>query len=89
MGELEPISGKVCVNGKISYVDQHPWLFKGSIRENILFGEDYNEEKYQQVVKACALTEDFHRLPYSDRTLVGENGSMLSGGQRARVNLAR
>jgi len=59
------------------------------VRNNILFGQSYDKDKYQNVVNMCALTKDFEQLPYGDKTLVGERGTALSGGQRARINLAR
>lgn len=87
--ELHPTSGKLVVNGNVSYASQEPWLFSASVRHNILFGQNYDEEKYGKVIKACALLEDFDHLPYGDKTLVGERGSNLSGGQCARINMAR
>ncbi|KAK6644533.1 hypothetical protein RUM43_000800 [Polyplax serrata] len=87
--ELPPQTGNVIVNGSISYASQEPWLFVGSIRQNILFGQEYNKQRYQQVVQVCALKRDFELLPYGDKTLIGERGISLSGGQRARINLAR
>ncbi|XP_050518318.1 probable multidrug resistance-associated protein lethal(2)03659 isoform X1 [Diabrotica virgifera virgifera] len=89
MKELELESGSVNVTGKISYASQEPWLFGGSIRQNILFGETYDQLKYNEVVRVCALERDFTLFPYGDRTLAGERGVTLSGGQRARINLAR
>lgn len=77
------------VYGNVSYASQEPWLFSGSVRNNILFGQPFEQNKYNRVIKACCLLEDFDQLPYGDRSLVGENGSALSGGQCARVNLAR
>jgi len=59
------------------------------VRSNILFDQPYNKDKYQEVVKVCALVKDFEQLPYGDKTLVGDRGTALSGGQRARINLAR
>lgn len=77
------------MGGTISYASQEPWMFTGSVRQNILFGEPFVRERYSQVVKVCALKHDFQLLPYADKTIVGERGVSLSGGQRARANLAR
>lgn len=87
--ELPVESGKMDIQGKVSYSSQEPWLFSGSVRQNILFGNEYDEERYKQVVEVCALISDFELFPYGDKTLVGEKGKALSGGQKARINLAR
>ncbi|KAG7207748.1 hypothetical protein KM043_009360 [Ampulex compressa] len=76
-------------NLRISYASQEPWLFGGTVRENILFGQPFERSRYVAVTRACALTRDFRQLPYGDMSVVGERGASLSGGQRARVNLAR
>lgn len=89
LGELPPKRGEIAVYGRISYASQEPWLFTGSVRDNIIFGEEYHEERYRRVVDVCQLSKDFELLPYGDRTLVGERGQSLSGGQCARINLAR
>ncbi|XP_023246264.1 multidrug resistance-associated protein 4 isoform X2 [Copidosoma floridanum] len=89
LGELQPVSGHVAVRGRVSYAGQEPWLFSGSIRENIVFGDTFDEERYIRAVEACALAEDFDRLAHGDKTLVGERGSALSGGQCTRINLCR
>ncbi|XP_055536637.1 ATP-binding cassette sub-family C member 4-like [Wyeomyia smithii] len=89
LGELEVDEGLVQVNGTISYAAQEPWLFEGSIRNNIIFVEEYDERRYLEVVRVCALERDFELFPHGDQTIVGERGISLSGGQKARVNLAR
>lgn len=89
LGELKIESGKLEVNGKISFASQEPWLFSSSVRQNILFGLPMDKSRYRSVVKACSLTRDFELWPENDKTIVGERGVSLSGGQRARINLAR
>ena len=88
-GEISNTSGKIAFQGTFVYVPQTAWVFSGTIRENVLFGQPYDEPKYTKVMEACALTEDIQRFPEYDQTLVGERGEVLSGGQRARVSLAR
>ncbi|XP_066255316.1 probable multidrug resistance-associated protein lethal(2)03659 isoform X2 [Euwallacea similis] len=87
--ELPLDKGTLRVNGSVSYAPQEPWLFVGSIRENITFGQELNLAKYQEVVRVCALDRDFSLFPFGDKTIVGERGVTLSGGQKARINLAR
>ncbi|CAH1981029.1 unnamed protein product [Acanthoscelides obtectus] len=88
IGELQG-SGRVNVSGRIAYANQEPWLFVSSVRNNILFGRQYLKNRYHDVVDCCALETDFEQLPFGDKTMVGERGVSLSGGQRARINLAR
>ncbi|KAF5281256.1 hypothetical protein FQA39_LY05142 [Lamprigera yunnana] len=87
--EMLVVEGNIFIKGKISYASQDPWLFDESVKQNILFGNKLDRQRYMKVVKACALQRDFYQLQYSDETLVGERGSTLSGGQKSRVNLAR
>ncbi|XP_025192648.1 multidrug resistance-associated protein 4-like [Melanaphis sacchari] len=87
--ELPLSEGKITVNGVVSYASQEPWLFAGSVQQNILFGSTMDEERYKKVIQVCALITDLKQLPYGDKTIVGERGVSLSGGQRARINLAR
>jgi len=87
--EISFTEGECKVFGSIGYVSQVPWLFPGTIRENILLGLDYSEVWYQRVVEACALVTDFLLLSHGDGTQVGDKGVTLSGGQKARINLAR
>ncbi|XP_063924666.1 ATP-binding cassette sub-family C member 4-like [Zophobas morio] len=87
--EIQTCGGTMDIHGTISYASQEPWIFSGSIRQNILFGEDLDVEKYHVVVQICCLEHDIFSLPQGDGTIVGERGAMLSGGQKARINLAR
>lgn len=89
MGELSVQSGNVVVNGSISYAAQEPWIFFGTVRNNILFGQAYDKPRYNEVVECCALTKDFEQLSLGDRTVIGDRGATLSGGQRTRISLAR
>ncbi|KAL2081656.1 hypothetical protein ACEWY4_023509 [Coilia grayii] len=89
LGELPQERGVVKVKGELTYASQQPWIFPGTIRSNILFGKDLNPQKYERVLRACALKRDMELLPEGDLEVVGDRGSNLSGGQKARVNLAR
>ncbi|PVU98898.1 hypothetical protein BB559_001183 [Furculomyces boomerangus] len=73
----------------VAYSSQSPWIFGGTIRDNIIFGLPYDEEWFKTVVSACSLDRDFEMLENKCLTLVGERGTTLSGGQKARVSLAR
>lgn len=76
-------------SGSVAYVAQNPWLTNGSLRNNILFGLPFNQQRYDQVVEATSLRHDFSVLTDGDATEIGENGVNLSGGQKWRVTLAR
>lgn len=89
LGEITLTEGQIKLNGNISYASQEAWVFGSSVRQNILFGQPYERHRYQKVIKACALLRDFKQFPQGDLTIVGERGSSLSGGQKARINLAR
>ncbi|XP_051799250.1 ATP-binding cassette sub-family C member 4-like isoform X1 [Acanthochromis polyacanthus] len=89
LGELPPEKGVLKVTGQLTYAAQQPWVFPGSIRSNILFGKELNPQKYERTIRACALKRDLQLLPDGDQTLIGDRGATLSGGQKARVNLAR
>lgn len=94
MAELEKSMGKVRIDSNLcsrgfAYVDQECWIKAGTIRQNILFGAPMNESFYREVLEACALTSDLNLFPKGDATFVGENGISLSGGQKARLALAR
>ncbi|KAL9091860.1 MAG: hypothetical protein Q9165_004611 [Trypethelium subeluteriae] len=89
LGDLWKYRGEVIVRGTISYVAQSPWVMNASVRENIVFGHRWDPSFYDKTVKGCALVEDFSSLPDGDQTQVGERGISLSGGQKARLTLAR
>ncbi|KAG8938967.1 hypothetical protein FRC00_014283, partial [Tulasnella sp. 408] len=77
------------VPGVCAYVPQTAWLQNASIRDNILFNLPFDEERYQKTLEACALIADFKILEDGDGSEIGERGVNLSGGQKARVSLAR
>ncbi|KAJ3120151.1 hypothetical protein HK098_004819 [Nowakowskiella sp. JEL0407] len=102
LGELKVLQGSVCFPSKrsslntsfsdpngVAYVGQTSWLINATIRDNILFGTEYDEARYRQVINVCALTKDFEILEGGDMTEVGEKGINLSGGQKQRISLAR
>lgn len=89
LGQMQLQKGVVAVNGPLAYVSQQAWIFHGNVRENILFGEKYNHQRYQHTVHVCGLQKDLNSLPYGDLTEIGERGVNLSGGQRQRISLAR
>lgn len=88
-GELSVIGGSIDVKGSLAYCTQDAWLQNLTLRDNILFGQKYNEEWYNQVLEHCELFDDIKQMPKGDQTDVGERGISLSGGQKARVALAR
>ncbi|KAG4077224.1 hypothetical protein HA402_005279 [Bradysia odoriphaga] len=89
LGEMEKLTGTVNVDGKVAYVPQQAWIQNATLQDNILFGKPLNEEFYNKVIQACALTADLAMLPGGDQTEIGEKGINLSGGQKQRVSLAR
>ncbi|CAF1189317.1 unnamed protein product [Rotaria sordida] len=89
LGEMSLVQGSSKIYGKTSYVPQTPWIFAGTIRENILFGKSFDKEKYERVLKSCQLNADLRSLSAGDLTVIGEKGVNLSGGQKARLTLAR
>ncbi|XP_051031684.1 cystic fibrosis transmembrane conductance regulator [Phodopus roborovskii] len=89
LGELEASEGKIKHSGRISFCSQFSWIMPGTIKENIIFGVSYDEYRYKSIVKACQLQEDISKFAEKDNTILGEDGVTLSGGQRARISLAR
>ncbi|KAJ2556689.1 hypothetical protein EV175_001836 [Coemansia sp. RSA 1933] len=89
LGDMVKSAGSVEVRGSIAYAPQQAWIMNATLRDNILFGHKYDREFYSRVLDACALRPDLDMLPDGDMTEIGEKGINLSGGQKARVSLAR
>lgn len=92
LAEITKDEGLVAVSSLDSgfgFVRQNPWIQRGSVRDNILFGKPYDHNKYKSVIKACDLTDDLNSFPKKDLTGVSEAGMTLSGGQKTRITLAR
>ena len=89
LGDLWKTKGDVVIRGSTAYVAQTPWVMNASVKENIVFGHRFDPTFYDKTIKACALLDDIATLPDGDQTEVGERGISLSGGQKARVTLAR
>ena len=79
----------VSIQGSTSYVEQQPWIQNMTLRKNILFGKDFDAQKYVETIHACQLESDLNLMNAGDRTEIGERGITLSGGQKARLSLAR
>ncbi|KAG1695175.1 hypothetical protein DVH05_020816 [Phytophthora capsici] len=89
LGEMDKLAGSVFVRGRVAYYSQQTWIQNMTIRDNILFGLPYDKEKYSKVIAACGLLPDLKQFPGGDATEIGQKGINLSGGQKARVCLAR
>ena len=89
MGDMPRTYGTIHVYGTTALFSQGGWCMGASVRDNILFGRVYDDEHYKKCLFACALEHDLQMLPNGDQTEIGERGVSLSGGQRARIALAR
>nr|CAB3469604.1 unnamed protein product [Digitaria exilis] len=89
IGETHVVSGSISSCGSIAYVPQVPWILSGSLQDNILLGKEFDPRRYKEVIQACALDVDISAMARGDMSHIGEKGTNLSGGQRARVALAR
>ena len=83
------IKGNIKLSGKISFVSQNAWILNDTIEQNILFFKPMNREKYNKIIKICQLEPDLLIFPLGDQTEIGEKGVNLSGGQKARLAIAR
>eukprot|EP00164_Ancoracysta_twista_P002800 GFYU01003725.1.p1 GENE.GFYU01003725.1~~GFYU01003725.1.p1 ORF type:complete len:1448 (+),score=389.90 GFYU01003725.1:187-4530(+) len=89
VGDTMLASGTCKVRGSIAYVPQQAWILNATIRENVVFGLQWDEQWYREVLSACCLWRDLETLPAGDQTMIGERGVTLSGGQKQRISLAR
>jgi ATP-binding cassette, subfamily C (CFTR/MRP), member 1 len=89
VGEMRKTDGTVLLGGTVGYCPQTAWIQNATVKSNILFGRDFDPDKYDAVIQACALLPDFEMLPNGDATEIGERGINLSGGQKTRINIAR
>ncbi|CAM1297574.1 ABCC4 (predicted) [Pycnogonum litorale] len=87
--ELHVFKGSIDVIGSIAYVPQESWVFSDTILNNITVGKEVDHQKINRILYCCGLRHDVDCLPYGIKTMVGERGIMLSGGQRSRLSLAR
>jgi len=88
-GDMRRTEGSITMSANLAYCPQYAWIQNATVRENIVFGKDYDPEWYAAVVEACALQRDLDMLPDGDRTEIGERGITVSGGQKQRLNIAR
>ncbi|OWF39711.1 multidrug resistance-associated protein 5-like [Mizuhopecten yessoensis] len=89
LGRMPKLTGDLAVDGSVAYAAQQAWIFNGTLRENVLFGKQYDNEWYDEVIYACGLEPDLDLLPNRDLTEIGERGINISGGQKQRLSLAR
>ncbi|KAL1902719.1 ATP-binding cassette transporter yor1 [Sporothrix stenoceras] len=88
-GDMRKTSGEVVLGASRAFCPQYAWIQNTTLRKNIMFGKEYNEKWYKDVIKACALQPDLDMLPAGDATEIGERGITISGGQKQRLNIAR
>ncbi|KAL2209888.1 P-loop containing nucleoside triphosphate hydrolase protein [Sarocladium strictum] len=85
----DPVSGGLEVQGTVAYAPQQPFIIRGTVRENILFGLSFDPTLYERVLKATCLRDDLFRMPSGDSNVLGGLGVAISGGQKSRIGLAR
>ncbi|KAI4106587.1 MAG: hypothetical protein L6R37_002088 [Teloschistes peruensis] len=88
-GDMRRTKGQVTMGASRAFCPQYAWIQNATVRENIVFGTEYQRRWYDQVVDACALRPDLDMLPHGDMTEIGERGITVSGGQKQRLNIAR
>ena len=89
MNETNKTGGSHVVRGRIAYVEQEPFIFSASIIDNVCFGLDYDKARFDVALKASQLFKDMENFVKGEETVIGERGVNISGGQKARISLAR
>ena len=89
MGEMNRVSGVVATRGSVAYSAQQAWILNDTVRNNILFGKEFDESKYEEVLSVCCMKNDLKTLQGGDQCEIGDRGINVSGGQKARISLAR
>ena len=82
-------SSKVILNGELSYFSQQPWVITDTVKNNIIFNNEYDEDKYKEIISVCELENDFYGFANGDKTEINSTSANVSGGQKARISLAR
>lgn len=89
MGEINQVDGLIDYKGNLAYVEQEPWILSTTVKDNIVMNNLFDQEFYDTTIQCCGLTEDFKIMTHGDLTMIGDKGLNLSGGQKARIALAR
>ncbi|KAH9849408.1 multidrug resistance-associated ABC transporter [Lenzites betulinus] len=89
IGEMRKTRGDCTFSSTAAYVPQSAWIMNATLRQNVVFGQDEDDAKFHDIIRACCLEPDLEMLPNGEETEIGEKGINLSGGQKARVSLAR
>ncbi|VDM20631.1 unnamed protein product [Wuchereria bancrofti] len=89
VGHLAPKDGSLNVSGQAAFITQTPWILNQTVQSNILFGLPMNTSRYYKAITVCELTKDLETMKTGDQTEIGERGVTISGGQKARISLAR
>ena len=82
-------ASKIILNGELSYFSQQPWIITDTVKNNIIFNNEYNEDKYREIISVCELENDFYEFANGDKTEINSTSANVSGGQKARISLAR
>ena len=89
LGEMKLVSGNLEVDGSIGFCNQEPFVIRGTLRNNLIFNNEYDTGRYLEALEACELIHDISKLSNLDQAMLGDGGSNLSGGQRTRLAMAR